>query len=380
MIGWHLHAYTLHLPIIIPNPIKTEIKTAHIPLPIKTHNSQVPHFSNQNIPKQNSPIQYTSKTNKLSAFSLLLKKSLFDEAIASYLDAEEIMLTEYKREMMGYFKALSKDKPLKCITQMLAFAEIEPEDTGIKWLLLATYTKTKQYLKAIETLSLLQNIVTEEELIKIKKLSSEINQLYIAELEQSKDYTVLIEFLEQQIDDNYGEYYYVWKLALLYYDLHQYDESKRHLQELFYNSIYSKKAEDLLAKINKEQEILQAYMYKIPLKREGVHFSILVTINELYTLRLLLDTGATYTLIDSNKVSEVIIIKEDIMLKTAGGVIAARLATTSFKLDDILLQDFKITLVPFEHQGTDGLLGMNFFKRFKFMIDQEEAILYLSPR
>jgi len=136
-----------------------------------------------------------------------------------------------------------------------------------------------------------------------------------------------------------------------------------------------------LEKIAQEQEIFQEYKYKIPLKREGVHFSVAVTINEMYNLQLLLDTGATYTLIDSNRVSELPLIKEDIILQTAAGNISANLAKAeSFKLDSIVLKDMKVTIAPFDHQSTDGLLGMNFFKRYKFLIDQEEGMLYLKNR
>ncbi len=52
----------------------------------------------------------------------------------------------------------------------------------------------------------------------------------------------------------------------------------------------------------------------------------------------------------------------------------------TFSVQDIELKNFKIMISPFEHQNVDGLLGMNFFKRFKFFLNQKEAVLYLSEK
>jgi len=329
-------------------------------------------------PKVQQKVVHQEREKTLTS---LLKNNFFDEALEYYLNSDEVKLKQYKVEILNYLKLRAKVKPIESIKQLKQFAEIEPEERDILWLLLKIYRDDKQYAKALETINTLQEYSVEASLSKLKKISTQIHQLYIDELEKSKEYATLITFLQQLIDDNHDEGYYIFKLASLHHMLHQYDESKQYLQELSYDTLYTAQANDLLEKIAQEQEIFQEYKYKIPLKREGVHFSVAVTINEMYNLQLLLDTGATYTLIDSNRVSELPLIREDIILQTAAGNISANLAKTeSFKLDSIVLKGLEVTLASFEHQSTDGLLGMNFFRRYKFLIDQEEAMLYLKNR
>jgi len=144
---------------------------------------------------------------------------------------------------------------------------------------------------------------------------------------------------------------------------------------------YLEKSQILFNLIKEEMDKNNEYTHEIPLTKLGEHFLIDVTINS-QPITLLLDTGATLTMIDEAKLdSSLKIINENIVLSTAGGKINAKLQEAeSFSLGDIELQNFQIVSSYFKQNGADGLLGMNFFKKFKFKIDQEEAILYLSEK
>ncbi|HIM93522.1 MAG TPA: hypothetical protein EYM49_00610, partial [Campylobacterales bacterium] len=86
----------------------------------------------------------------------------------------------------------------------------------------------------------------------------------------------------------------------------------------------------------------------------------------------------SYTFIDVDKVPNLEDGRE-ILLGTAGGDIVGELYLAhSLIIQDIELTDFKITVSPFTHSSADGLLGMNFFEKFDFKIDQEKAMLYLG--
>lgn len=143
---------------------------------------------------------------------------------------------------------------------------------------------------------------------------------------------------------------------------------------------YKEKAQILLQLIKEKIDKKTEYLHQIPLKKVGDHFTIEVSINnESFTL--LLDTGATLTMVNENKISLLHIIKENITLNTAGGIITAQLQEADiFSVGEIKLENFQIVTSSFEQKNADGLLGMNFFKQFKFKIDQEKAILYLSKK
>jgi clan AA aspartic protease (TIGR02281 family) len=152
------------------------------------------------------------------------------------------------------------------------------------------------------------------------------------------------------------------------------------LQEIEDNS-YEEKAKILLKLIKEKIDKKQEYQYEISLQKVGEHFTVNVEINNL-SLSLLLDTGATLTMVNEEKLSSTLItIEENILLNTAGGEIHAKLQEAdTFSVGDIELKKFQIVSSSFEQKEADGLLGMNFFKQFEFKIDQEKALLYLSKK
>lgn len=75
------------------------------------------------------------------------------------------------------------------------------------------------------------------------------------------------------------------------------------------------------------------------------------------------------------------LINDNVTLKTAGGEVLAQLKMAQkFTVGEIELENFKVTTSSFTHGNADGLLGMNFFQKFKFKIDQEKKLLYLSEK
>jgi predicted aspartyl protease len=95
----------------------------------------------------------------------------------------------------------------------------------------------------------------------------------------------------------------------------------------------------------------------------------------------MLDTGASITSVDVNKVQNLKVIRKNIPFHTAGGIIHKNIyEAKEFKVADISLSNFSITGTHFSGKYSDGLLGMNFLGNFKFKIDQQEAILYLGMK
>ena len=152
--------------------------------------------------------------------------------------------------------------------------------------------------------------------------------------------------------------------------LHEFDDNN-----------YVEKAKVLLNLIKEKTNKTEEYTHQVPLKKIGEHFIIEVKINNT-PLSLLLDTGATLTLVNETKLpSSLHILKDNIILNTAGGEINAQLhEAETLSVGDIELEKFQIVSSSFEQKEADGLLGMNFFKQFRFKIDQEKSILYLSKK
>ncbi|CAA6816614.1 MAG: Unknown protein [uncultured Sulfurovum sp.] len=156
--------------------------------------------------------------------------------------------------------------------------------------------------------------------------------------------------------------------------------NEEQLHDIEYNDNPTEQATELLKLIKQIYEKKPAYKHKIPLQKVGDHYSVEVQINDT-TLVLLLDTGATLTMVNESKLPLLTILKENIVLTTAGGKINAQLQEAdAFNVGNIELSKFQIVSSAFEQEKADGLLGMNFFKKFKFKIDQEKDILHLSSK
>ena len=141
---------------------------------------------------------------------------------------------------------------------------------------------------------------------------------------------------------------------------------------------YVKKANTLFKLIKEKINKTEEYSHQLPLKKVGEHFTIIVKVNN-EPLTLLLDTGATLTIVNEEKLSSLTVLKEHIVLNTVSGEVYAQLQEAdTFSIGDIELKNFQIVSSSFGQKEADGLLGMNFFKAFKFKIDQEKKFLYLN--
>lgn len=315
-------------------------------------------------------------------FKALLEKNLFEDAMLLYMDAEEDDITDYKVIAINYFSAKANSLPDESIREMLQFMDIEPESRDVQYLLVNLYTRKKEYPKAIDQINMLkENYSNENDEKKLDVLLKSVADSYVQTLQKHKNFDELIPFLDQMMGHDLFKTYYSLELAKLYFELQKYDESRMLLLEAKEDATYGKQAQNLLEKIEKLEEVAREYDHKIPLQRRGEHFSVQVTVDGAVSLNLLLDTGATYTLIAVGKLFSPTVLRRDLKLRTAGGEVTADLCRTeTFALQDIELYHFKIMVAPFEHDGIDGLLGMNFLKRFKFFVDQKEMILYLSEK
>ncbi len=343
IIGWTFHSFfnELGTPNIVRNDINISMnKIVKTTYPLK---EETPKLSLSKLKEQNSSKQKLQnklkRQEEFDHFYKLLNKGLFSDAMALYLEAPEKKLTLYRLKLFEYFKELSKTNTPLAITQIDEFIELEPEHE------------------------------------KVAKLLVEI-------LSSSKNYHELVTFLEEQITRSSTPAFYTYKLAKYYVDeVQNYLKAMELLKEIEFNENFGEKAKALLDTINKKIEETKEYQYSIPLKKAGEHFTIDVSINNT-PLTLLLDTGATLSMINEEKLPpSLAIIKDNISLETAGGEINSQLQEAEkLSIGEIELNKFQIVSSPFQQKNADGLLGMNFFKKFKFKIDQENEVLYLSRK
>ncbi len=382
LIGWNFHIFFMALkPKIIhqSNNIisqKLNIKKCK-PNTIIVNSIQKKSVLEQNTTKKHITQKKDNKLIEELSFEKLIKSDNFSDAMAFYMEANEKQLKEYRLIAKVYFYDMGRKYPIKTINQILYYIDIEPNAIDIKLYLAKLYRDSGEFEKAINVLFELQDNPNIENLKIVKNNLDETIESYIKNLKNTKNFKKLILFLEDIINRDIDNQKYIIRLAKLYYELDDYEKAEILLEEIENESTYSAKAETILTKIKQKIEELKQYTHKIALNKVGSQYRINLSIDNT-PLTLLLDTGASYTFIDEDKLPALSIQKE-ILLNTAGGEIIAHLATaSSLTLEDIELKDFNLTVAPFKQKGVDGLLGMNFFEKFNFKIDQNRKLLYLK--
>lgn len=302
--------------------------------------------------EDNSTIKNTSSQKQTpsidSQLKALLKKELFYDAFSLYLDTRGG--EEERKIIEEYLSDLAKTYPIKAIEMMEVFRENEPSN-GLFEPLLEVYISQNSFKKALDLIMLEKdNYISEKRDKKLSKKLKEVTQKYLILLSDESSYSDIKLLLEEMID---------------------YSQNSFHTPDKFYTQKLLEMGKEEKHKKNKKR-----YEYQIPLIKKGEHFIAKVWIAG-QELNLLLDTGASYIFVDENRLPNIETIGEDIILNTANGEIVAKIHKLSLSIADLELEDLKVTVAPFEQEGVDGLLGMNFFKKFHFNINQDESVLYL---
>lgn len=273
------------------------------------------------------------------SISLLLENNNFYDALSIYLDSPNPSKHLYKIE--SYLKRLTQTNIIKASKEIEIFRENEPANTLFN-LLIDNYIKTNKFKKAIDTINTQRDDYIDEESDNIL-------------LERLKDVVLA-----------YEKYLYQRKsfkeLILLFKNMLNYDKNDYYLKQL------------------SKYKSLNAFDYIIPLKKYNDHFIVEVFLDQ-QSFNLLIDTGASYIFIDSDKSYFFDLLRDDLILNTANGKMEASLyKVETLNIGNLEIKDINITSADFTQEGIDGLLGMNFFKLFDFNIDQKNAILYLKRR
>ena len=312
-------------------------------------------------------------------FLLSLAKKEFYDAMNHYEDADEEKHPIYQTALLGYFNTEQTKNPSKTIEQMQYFIEIEAESKPIVFQLAQLFEKQEEYEKALELIIDLSYIVSYTERSSIHTKMKSISTNYILKLTASNNFKDLVDFLINQVNVGIIEGFYSLELAKAYLKLKKYLNSIEVLQVLKENEDYKERAIELLTFIETKMEELKEYPVQIPLIRKGLHFYVRAYAENI-PLLLLVDTGASMTTVDYNKISHFQRVKENVLFHTAGGDVYNTIyQAKSFNIGELTFENFKISGTQFT-VSKDGLLGMNFLGKFKFKIDQKEAVLFLGEK
>ncbi|MBF0340611.1 MAG: clan AA aspartic protease [Magnetococcales bacterium] len=177
---------------------------------------------------------------------------------------------------------------------------------------------------------------------------------------------------------------YAIKLAQYQMALGHYQEAIQAVNVLQYDHDWKAQAEKIVREANQKGTSVAKGDTMVPLIPHGSGFLVDVMINQKVSARLMLDTGATLSIVTATVAEQVnrYASSQGIFetIQTANGRVEIPVVT----LGELAVQNrvqsaFRVGIIKdVEFTGFDGLLGMDFLKNYQFVIDPTDKRLYLS--
>ncbi len=317
----------------------------------------------------------------------LFNQTLFDKAIEVYqelLYSNEVDAKAVRDDWLSLAQSWLNDKKLSKLSPFLSlFTAAQPYDLDFLALDAERQAAVGDIATAVDSYYFITNNSFEPNkqqfwFTRIYQLT----ELYYKQLFEQEAWPLIIETSEHWLDkDEQASYYYALAYAL--FQVKSYYQASANLRPIMDDSRFQVKAQDLQDKIDKAMQGERL----VALTKRGAHYVLPAVISEQGSVQLMLDTGASYTVVSNerfNDISSQINYEyiDELTMNTAGGrASASRYKVSAFQIDQFVLEDFTLVVMDLHAlKGADGLLGMNFFNHFKFRIDQDEDQLILQAR
>ena len=383
-IGFGINHYTSEMESHTEDKKELQTQIKEIEKKSVIQNIETKMSDKKNVQNVLSEKEKILKVNPLEEFKSLLSSQQYQSAILFYENkSNNNNKQKYDKILFSFIKEEISRNNLGIQKLLNFFLKIYYEDPHALYYLNIIMYKQNEYEKSIDILYKIKNQYTSKivEDIVLKELETNISS-YLTILSKKNNAQKQFDFLEYLIDKEPQNNQYKYTLAKLYLYLKNYEKAKYLLEEIYYDSLYQNSASQYIDAINKKMKIVEKFKQKIPLQRQGTHFYINAIINKNIKVKLLIDTGASLTLINDLLIQDLnldLSSLKTIHLNTANGLVKAYSAKVeSFSINNLSFNNFEISISKLNKE-LDGLLGMNYLKHFDFYIDQDDAILYLNP-
>lgn len=341
-------------------------------------------LNNETVKKVNK-IKESIDNNDFIIASLLCEQLLFNAEKGHMNDvANHWPLSEVKEYWLNATNKLIHQSQFSDAQSSIdSYLDFQADDTDFLYLQVALYQQKQLPLFAIKSAYDVQfHVFDEAQKRQALQYARNLVQAEADNLIKHNQWYELVEFIDQVIllDPDYINLQ--WLLALAHFQLGENELARSILPLLLEHPNFKVKAEALLAEI--DASLVEPD--SIALSRQGEHFIVDASINNRVDVSLLLDTGASISLLSLSafevltQYSEATYLR-DVVMNTAGGDITASLYQVSeIAVDDYVVKDFVFAVSNFVSEKNDGLLGMNFLKEFDFHLDQKNSTLSLKRK
>jgi len=328
----------------------------------------------------------------------LLQRHAYPEAVARYETFLELTDTagmqQARAAILLHAQRLVKAEEYAAATQLLqGFLVASYRDTEARLLLAEAYYGQQDYPAAIGQLYEAKGSAYRPEVLaritrRIRFVVNEQALLY----KNNEDIRGLLELFQDltQLEPDHAAWFV--ELAIAQLALDDREAAQRSLELVMHDADVGQQALAMLTSLRQAETVvhdtdsaaLATDVANIPLTRSGQHFLVDASPGDSGSLRLLIDTGASLTIVTPGALQQQGVLYRDTgrsrVFNTANGPVRAPIyIIEALSVGDWYVKQLEIGVLELDGQGNlDGLLGMNFLKHFRFFIDQNESMLRLS--
>lgn len=332
---------------------------------------------------------------QLDTIMQLLQRNAWLEAVERYESlqtlADSDVIQQARSAILLSAQQRVKARDFVAAEQLLQrFLLASYRDSEARLLLAEAFIGQQDYLTAIEQLYEARGVAFRSQML--ERITQRIRQVAYEQARRYRENTdntgllVLYQNLTQREPD-----YATWfiELAVAQLALDDRDAAQYSLALVTSDPDVGEQARTLLAKLQQTTSVTAgadpvapvADIAGIPIERRGQNFLVAVTPANAGSLQLLIDTGASMTVLTPAALQQRGMRYRDTgrsrVFNTANGTVRAPIyVLESLTVGNWTLEQLEVGVL--ELNGIDGLLGMNFLRHFRFFIDQNASMLRLS--
>lgn len=323
----------------------------------------------------------------------LLQHYEFEAAVERYESAQvqagDVVAAEARMQILSYARQLIAESRFSLAEQLLQrFLVAAYRDVEARILLAEVYLGEQDFHAAIDQFYEVRGYAYRP--VMLQRISSRIRSMVtelVSSLKHSNDQNALLALYQHlaQLEPDYAPWFIGLAAAQLALD--DKEAARRSLLLVSQDADVGAQAQAMLSELTitlAEVHDAAPQVVGIPLHRSGNHFIVDARPDHGRSIRLLIDTGASLTILTPDVLEQRGIGYQNTgrsgVFNTANGPVRAPI----YKLDSLSVGDWQVNQLEIGvldlsgGSNIDGLLGMNFLRHFQFFIDQNEALLRLS--
>jgi clan AA aspartic protease (TIGR02281 family) len=310
--------------------------------------------------------------------------------------ADETAVRHARQQLLGHARDLleTRQYPMaKALLERLLVAAWRDVETRV--LLAELAYRQGDVTAAVEQLYEARGHAWDQETLErlLRRIRGIVNE-QAAELRKDANQAGLLELYRRltQLEPDHAPYFI--GLAGAQLELGYVDAARTSLELVVQDPDYGAQAATLLAGLQQVPDeryeeaaaVPAADVGGIPLQRRGTHFLVEARPGRGGSLNLLIDTGASMTIVTPGALERHGILYTDTgrtgIFSTANG----RVSAPVYRVGKLAVGDWEVRQLEIgvldlgNRTDIDGLLGMNFLRHFQFFIDQNRSWLRLSLR